>query len=93
MQFEVAVEIKSEEVLQKSGTSKQGKPYRIREQHAYIDLGKAYPVEIRVPLDETSPPYTIGHYHVCPTCLYVDRYGQLALGRLKLIHAKRAKAA
>ena len=91
MKLEVAVEIKSEQIFEKSGTSKLGKPFRIREQSGYVDLGKAYPVEIKVPLDETSPPYTIGRYTINPGCLYVDRYGQLALARLKLVHAMGTK--
>jgi hypothetical protein len=85
MKFEIPIEVKSTNVQEKRGTSREGKQFHIREQSAYLDAGKAYPVEIKVPLDESAPPYPPGNYLVDPQCLYVDRYGQLALGRLKLM--------
>ena len=85
MKFDVPVEVKSADVELKRGTSKAGKPYEIREQHAYINLGKAYPVEFRFSLDEGRAAYSPGNYIVDPSCLYVDRYGQLALGRIRLL--------
>lgn len=87
MNFELAVEVKSEEVQERRGTSKLGKPYVIREQHAYIDLGKAYPSEFRFNLDDQQRPYVPGRYVVDPKCLYIDRYGSLALGRIRLLAA------
>jgi Helix-destabilising protein len=85
MRLEIQIEIKSTDVDDKRGTSRAGKPYHIREQFGYADLGKAYPVEIRVPLDANAPPYAPGTYAIHPDSLYVDRFGRLTLGRLKLV--------
>jgi helix-destabilizing protein len=95
MKLEIQIEIKSTDIEDKRGISRAGKPYHIREQFGYADLGKEYPVEIRVPLDPTAPPYAVGNYSIHPDSLYVDRFGRLTLGRLKLIPAgaKRQAAA
>jgi Helix-destabilising protein len=93
MKFEIQIEIKSTEVHDKRGTSRQGKPFHIREQFGYLELGKPYPVEIRISLEEAAPPYPPGRYVIDPSCLYVDRYGQLALGRLRLVPVQELRAA
>jgi hypothetical protein len=84
MKFEIPIEIASQEISEKRGTSKQGRPFVIREQRGYVDLGRQYPVEIRVPLDDSSQPYSSGRYIIDRECLFVDRYGALSLGRLRL---------
>ena len=84
MKFIVPVEISSKEVVEKRGTSKTGVPYSIREQRAYLDFGRQYPTEFKIPLDSGALPYEPGKYIVDPDCLYVDRYGGLSLGRVKL---------
>lgn len=85
MKFEIPVEVQSAQLDVKRGIGKSGKPYEIREQHAYINLGKTYPVEFRFSLDTDREPYAPGNYFVDPNCLYVDRYGQLSLGRVRLL--------
>lgn len=90
MKFELPIDIKSTDIEEKRGTSKLGKPYHIREQCGYADLGKPYPSEIRIPLDQVSAPYPIGPYVLDPACLYVDHYGRLSMGRLKLLPANPA---
>ena len=87
MKLELPIEIKSTDIRDKRGTSKAGKLFHIREQTAYIDLGKPYPIEIRVALDPISAPYPAGTYWLHPDTLYVDRFGQLTMGRLRLIPA------
>jgi hypothetical protein len=87
MKLEIQIEIKSTDVDDKRGTSRAGKAFHIREQFGYADLGKAYPVEVRVPLDPTAPPYPPGSYSIHQDSLYVDRFGRLTLGRLKLVPA------
>lgn len=84
MEFKIPIEISSPDVTEKRGTSKTGSPYLIREQRGYVDFGRQYPTEIKVPLEASAEPYPTGHYMVDPDCLYVDRYGALTLGRLKL---------
>lgn len=93
MKFELPIEIKTTDVHEKRGTSKVGKPYHIREQCGYIDLGKPYPSEIRISLDQVSAPYPPGTYMLDPECLYVDHFGRLTIGRLKLLPVGTKKAA
>lgn len=74
MQFEV----KSEVVNEKRGTSKLGRPYLIREQQAYLDVGKPYPVEVKINLDDLAPMKP-GKYEIVKECFYVQRYGEVAI--------------
>ena len=85
MKFELTIEIKSTDIQEKRGTSRLGKPFHIREQFGYADLGKPYPTEIRIPLDQASAPYPTGTYLLDPACLYVDHFGRLNMGRLRLL--------
>jgi hypothetical protein len=85
VKLEIQVEIKSKEVLTKRGiATKTGKPFEIHEQIGYVELDKPYPQEMRVPVERPDTPYAPGTYLVDASCLYVNRYGQLQLGRLKL---------
>ena len=85
MKFELPIEIRSTDLQEKRGTSRVGKPYHIREQSGYIDLGKPYPTEIKISLDQVSAAYPLGTYMLDPGCLYVDHFGRLTMGRLKLL--------
>ena len=40
MNFEIEIEIKSSEVNERNGISRTGKPFHIREQSGYVDLGR-----------------------------------------------------
>lgn len=91
MQFNIPVEIQSSEVTVKKGISKAGKQYEIREQSGYIALGKPYPVEFRFSLEFGSDPYPPGRYAIDSGCLYVNRFGQLALGRIRLLREQGGK--
>jgi helix-destabilizing protein len=71
-------EVKSAAVNEKRGTSRAGKPYVIREQAAYMDVGKAYPVEVKINLDDLAP-LEVGFYEVTKECFYVQRYGDVAV--------------
>lgn len=86
------VMIESEEVKEKSGTSpRTGKPYRIREQGAYIYLigkdGKEnrFPAQMRVSLEDDQAPYKQGEYTLALSSLYVGRFDSLVVGRVDLI--------
>lgn len=97
------IEIKDSNVHVKSGVSaKTGKPYNIREQEAYAHVfakdGKlaAYPVRINLSLPDEGPGYNPGTYQLDPSCIYVDRFGSLAISRprlLPLVSNVAAKAA
>jgi hypothetical protein len=89
MKLEVPIEIKSVDVTQKTVRgNKDGKEYLIRSQRGWVDLGKDYPQEIQVPLAANQDSYAVGKYLVDPACLYVDRYGNLSLGRVRLLPLK-----
>lgn len=72
-------EVKSEDVVEKRGTARQsGKPYLIREQSAYLDVGKAYPVEVKINLDDLAP-FKAGTYEIGRECFYVQRFGDVGV--------------
>lgn len=81
------IEVRSTNVTQKTVRGKDGKEYVIREQVGWIDLGKAYPQEVRIPVENGKEAYPPGKYDMDPSCIYVDRFGKLSLGRLRLIRA------
>lgn len=80
------IEIKSRQVDEHSGiSSKTNKPYTIRKQRAYaVFPDKEYPVEIEISLEDTQNPYDPGDYLLDLSSFFVNKYSQLALGRLKL---------
>jgi hypothetical protein len=81
----VRIEVKSAVVDQKTIRGKDGKEFVIREQCGYVDLGKPYPQEIRIPVEQGKEAYPPGDYVMDPHCFYVDRFGKLSLGRLRLV--------
>jgi hypothetical protein len=89
MRFDISIEIKLADVMEKTVMArKDGRQCLIREQIGWIDIGKPYPQEVRIPVENGKEPYAPGKYTVDPACLYIDRYGKLALGRLRLLAAK-----
>ncbi len=89
MKLDIPIEVKLAGVIEKAVRGRaDGREYLIREQVGYVDLGKPYPQEVRIPVETGREPYAVGKYVVEPSCLYVDRYGKLSLGRLKLVLAK-----
>ncbi len=85
----IKIEVKSPDVAEKSVVSKKdGQRYLIRSQAGWIDLGKFFPQEVRIPIDQGKEPYPVGKYTMDPSCLYVDRYGTLSLSRLRLVPLK-----
>lgn len=95
------VEVQTAGFETKSGVStRTGKSYTIREQEGYLySLDKdgkqrPHPERITIPLDDGQHPYPPGNYQVCPTSLYVGRFGLVGI-RLKLrpLQAAPARAA
>ena len=93
MKLQLLVEITKVDVREKKGTSRKGQPFTIREQSAWADTGKEYPESFTVRLDDGDPPYQPGKYEVTEDCLYINQYGQLAVGRVKLEKVGTRKAA
>ena len=72
--------IDSAEVKTKSGTSKAGRPYTIREQEGYLESGKRYPTAIKLNLENDQPAHPPGEYSIdFDKSVYADRFGSLAL--------------
>lgn len=94
----VRVEVSSSMVETKSGTSKMGKAYTIREQECWIHTTdkqgqtRPHPERAVVPLDDGQPPYPVGSYTVCPSSFYVGRFGMVGV-RLRLRPATSATVA
>lgn len=88
----IKIEVKDATVQTRSGVSaKTGKPYNIREQEAYAYVfgrdGKPapYPVRISLSLPDNGPGYNPGTYSLDPSCIYVDRFGGLAISKPRLL--------
>jgi hypothetical protein len=89
----IRFEVKSTQVVEKRGTARaSGKPYLIREQSAFIDVGKAYPVEMKISLDDLAPLQP-GVYELGKECIYVQRYGDLGVDASKARPVSVAPAA
>jgi hypothetical protein len=79
------VEIKDPTVREHKGTSaKTGKPYNMREQSGWADLGKAYPVEVRFLLRDNQVAFGAGTYDAGVECFWLDRRGNLSFDLSKM---------
>ena len=78
------IEVKTTEVKEKKGTSQKGKPYSIREQSAYLDIGKAYPVEVTIALDNGMSAFSPGIYEITTKCFFVKSFGQIGVDLSKI---------
>lgn len=85
-------EVKSTDVHEKKGISKTGRPYLIREQSAYMNTGKAYPVEVKIGLDDLAP-LEPGEYEIGPQCFYVGRFGDVGVDLAKAQRVAGSKPA
>jgi len=77
----IKIEVQSTAIDIVQGVSqKTNKPYKLNIQTAYFhDPEEAYPVKMKILLDEGQPPYNKGEYTLDPKSFYVDRNGSLAL--------------
>jgi hypothetical protein len=76
----IGIEVKSDAVRSISGVAKRtGRPYNMREQTGWVDLGKPYPVEVRWVLADDKAPVPVGRYVLDETAVYVDRNGALQI--------------
>lgn len=78
----IRVEIVGQVVEEKRGVSaRTGKPYAIREQEAWFHTcskdGKPRPHPERgvVVIDDNAAPYPAGQYVICPSSVYMGRFG------------------
>ncbi len=91
----IKIEIQNPTVENVAGTSSRtGKPFSFNKQEAYAHIpGQHYPQRIELTLEDNSTGYPAGNYTIQPESLYVDRFGRLQLGQLKLKPIKGAQAA
>jgi len=74
------IEIHSTLVKERSGTSKAGKPYHIREQQGFVYLnGEPYPQKLTIPLGDGQAPHAKGNYSLTPE-FFVGQFGDLRIG-------------
>lgn len=74
------VEVSSTRVEERSGVGSNGKPYRFRTQLGWADLGRRYPVEIKISLPE-GVVYPAGHYTLSLESVDVNGFGELRFAR------------
>lgn len=94
----ITIEVEKASFDEKSGTTKNGKPYSIREQECYAhvldrDTGKArkYPVKTRVMLDKDAAPYQPGMYTIDPASVQVGDFDALSFQRIRLVRVQAQK--
>jgi hypothetical protein len=93
MKLLIRVEVHKTDVSERRGTSKRGSPYCIREQSAWAHTGLQYPELIKVSLEEGQAPYPPGEYFITEESIFVNQFGGLAFGRVKLIPKSQVRAA
>jgi hypothetical protein len=66
------------------------RPFTIREQTAYVTLqlpggvAEKHPSKMVIALDREQKPYEAGYYSLSAESLYVNKYGHLDIGRMRL---------
>jgi len=75
------VVVKDAHVEEKHGQYRTGRnvgqSYVIRKQSAWIDTGKAFPVEVTIELDRDQAAFPVGEYAITSKCFYVAKFGEL----------------
>lgn len=87
------IEVKSTATTTKSGTSAKGKPYSINEQEAWVDMTNGERRKLKVALEDGGKPYPLGFYELDDESFTVNQYGNLEIGRLRLVAVRAAKVA
>lgn len=82
------VKVKDEVVTERIINGKKGQMV-LRSQRAALDQGGGYEQPFRVELG-TGPVYPVGSYDISPESFQLNPYGDLQLGRVKLIVVKAA---
>lgn len=88
------VEVKDTRIEKASGV-KDGKTWASFKQSAWLHLGKAYPLEVKIRLKDkdgecTEQPFPVGEYAIGPECFWVDRFGNVVVDLKKMQPVKAA---
>lgn len=88
----IKIEVKDSATRVVSGNSKKtGKSYEFHKQDAFAHLpGEPYPVRMEFSHESAKDALAPGMYLLTPESFYVDRYGKLTLGRLKVVPVAKA---
>ncbi len=80
------IEIKSDRVDEYHG-QKDGRQFVIRNQTGWlhVDGSQDYPERVKVRIDDGQPPYAPGMYLIADESYYINRFGSLQLGALRLV--------
>jgi hypothetical protein len=70
-------------VVERTINGKNGQQV-LRSQRAALDLGGGYSLPFRVELG-TGPVHPVGDYTIDPQCFALNQYGDLTLGRVKIV--------
>jgi len=91
----IKISIEDTAVDEFSGISqKNGKPFTIRKQEGWVTLpGEKRQRPFVIQLDDDQPPYAPGDYLLDPSTYFINRFGALSLGRIKLVKQSAARAA
>lgn len=76
------VQIKSADTTTRSGTSKAGRQYTLKEQEAWISFRDGQVRKFRMVVEHAYP---VGMYEIDETSFSIDRFDNLELSRLKLV--------
>lgn len=69
----------------KSGVSKKTqRPYSMRVQSVWVDLGKPFPNEVQVTLGDQQQPFPPGEYVVGLDCFHVSNFGDISVDLRKM---------
>jgi hypothetical protein len=77
----------------KEGTTKAGKPYRMRIQTLVLDNGEFDRKPFNYVLGNDEAALTPGEYTIAPSAYFIDQYQELQFGRLKVVPMDAAEKA
>lgn len=86
------VEVTSVAVVERRIASKQDSKviYIFREQAGYVSLVDSmgvvdkHPQKFKIGLEEKQEPFPVGFYSISPESLFINKHGNLSIGRLSL---------
>jgi hypothetical protein len=85
MKIQIVVTVKSVDVRTMEGVARRtGRPYSMREQMAWVDLGKAYPQELAILLGDKQDPFEPGVYELREDAVSLDRNRNLQIDARRL---------
>lgn len=73
--LKVVFEIHDTQVHERSGTTAQGKPWKIREQDAWVTIGEQpYPQRTRIRIEDGQPGFAKGNYQLREDSFFVGKF-------------------